>query len=93
MRVIGYIEHPIFKISIFKNDGRTSVKFENEHYEQTFKFGQDERFATIEGIQRWADQSLIEKVAEGFRHMHTAGLQASARAFPVDENTVFEDII
>jgi hypothetical protein len=93
MRVIGYIEHPVFKISIFKNDGRTSVKFENEQYEQTFKLGQDERFATIEGIQKWADPILIESVADGFRQMHSAKLKARERAFPDETTPVFEDIL
>lgn len=94
MRVIGYVEHPNFKISIFKNDGRTSVKFENEQYEQTFKLGDDERFATVEGIQKWVDQDLIEKVSAGFRQMHEARLQAMVRAFPpAIEAPIFEEII
>ncbi len=93
MRVIGYIDHPVFKISIFKNDGRTSVKFENEQYEQTFKLGQDERFATVEGIQKWADHVLLESVADGFRQMHAANLTARERAFPADATQVFEEII
>jgi hypothetical protein len=94
MRVIGYIEHPTFKISIFKNDGRTSVKFENEQYEQTFKLGEDERFVSVEGVQKWVDQDLIDKVSAGFRQMHEAKLQAIGRAFPpAKEAHVFEEII
>ena len=94
MRVIGYIEHPSLKISIFKNDGRTSVKFENEQYEQTFKLGDDERFATVEGVQKWVDQDLIEKVSAGFRLMHEAKLQAMSRVFlPETEAPSFEEII
>ncbi|MBN8677013.1 MAG: hypothetical protein J0M29_02240 [Chitinophagales bacterium] len=93
MRVIGYIEHPIFKISIFKNDGRTSVKFENELYEQTFKLGNDERFATVEGIQQWASPALLEKITDGFRLMHSANLAAREEAFPTDSDHAFEDII
>lgn len=94
MRVIGYVEHPAFKISIFKNDGRISVKFENEQYEQTFKLGEDERFASVENVQKWVDQELIDKVSAGFRLMHEARLQATGRAFPsAMALPVFEEII
>ena len=43
MRIIGQIEHPDLKITVFKSDNRISVKFENEGYEQIFKLGADER--------------------------------------------------
>jgi len=52
MRIIGHIEHPSLKISVFRYEGRTSVKFETALYEQTFKLGDDERFATLEGVQK-----------------------------------------
>ncbi|MBC7774128.1 MAG: hypothetical protein H7246_01715 [Phycisphaerae bacterium] len=93
MRIIGYIEHPSLKISVFKNDGRTSVKFETSRYEQTFKLGEDERFATVEGVQKLVDGPMIEKVLEGFRQMHSTSLEAIVRAFPTPEVALFEDII
>ena len=38
MRILGYIDHPVVKITVFKMDNKFSVKFESIHYEQTFKF-------------------------------------------------------
>ena len=32
MRIVGDIEHPRLKITVFKNDGRFSLKFENGKY-------------------------------------------------------------
>ncbi|MFN0212715.1 MAG: hypothetical protein ACKVT2_00550 [Saprospiraceae bacterium] len=93
MRIIGYIEHPILKITIFKNDGRSSVKFENSSYEQTFKLGEDERFVTLEGVQKLVDGPMVEKVLEGFRQMHGTRLEAMARAYPVNSGLEFEEII
>ena len=93
MRIIGNIEHPSLKISVFKNEGRTSVKFETALYEQTYKMGDDERFATLEGIQSWVDAALLERVMEGFRQMHSARLEANARQFPVRSEEIFEVII
>ena len=34
MRILGYLEHPTLKITVFKMDNRISVKFENSLYEQ-----------------------------------------------------------
>ncbi|MDX1912779.1 MAG: hypothetical protein SFV22_14910 [Saprospiraceae bacterium] len=93
MRIIGTIEHPQLKISVFRMDNRSTVKFENTRYEQTFKLGDDERFATVEGVQRWADAHLIQTVLEGFQIMHRAHLEAQARNFPATNEEIFEEII
>lgn len=93
MRIIGQIDHPSLKISVFKNEGRTSVKFETSLYEQTFKMGDDERFATLEGIAQWADKALIEQVMDGFRQMHAARLESMNRNYPASAEFVFETII
>jgi hypothetical protein len=93
MRIIGNIEHPSLKISVFKNEGRTSVKFETSLYEQTYKLGDDERFATLEGIQKLVDNQLLDQVQQGFRLMHSARLESMSRSFPVQTEGLFEEII
>ena len=94
MRIIGQIEHPVLKITIFRMDQRISVKFENERYEQTYKLGTDERFATVEGVQQWADAAMIEQVQLVFQQMHLLNLNAIERAYPTPElATQFEEII
>jgi hypothetical protein len=93
MRIIGQIEHPSLKISVFKNEGRTSVKFETAHYEQTYKLGDDERFATLEGVKQFVDNALIERTLEIFRQMHSTRLDVMARLYPVQAGEVFENII
>jgi len=93
MRIIGYIEHPSLKITVFKNDGRTSVKFETSLYEQTFKLGDDERFSTLDGAQKMVDGRMVEKVLEGFRQMHHTRLDTLARTFPAPSVELFEEII
>lgn len=92
MRIIGNIEHPILKISVFKADNRVSVKFETALYEQTFKLGDDERFASIEAVKEWVDAQLLEDVLAGFRQMHAARLSVEKRKFPATEEH-FEEII
>lgn len=93
MRIIGQIEHPSLKISVFKNEGRTSVKFETALYEQTFKLGDDERFTSVEGVQKIIDAPFLERIMEGFRLMHHARLETLSRTYPVQNEMMFEEII
>jgi hypothetical protein len=92
MRIIGQIDHPVFKISVFRMDNRISLKFENEGYEQTFKLGTDERTDTLEKVQQLVDAAFLEAVATNFQHMHRCRLEAFSRAFPPEAHA-FEEII
>lgn len=94
MRLIGQIEHPVLKISVFKMDGRVSVKFENAHYEQTFKFGNDERIQSLEDVQRVVDVVMAEEVLLNMQQQHRCRLAAMRRTFGEQSQTlVFEEII
>lgn len=93
MRIIGHIEHPHLKITVFRMDNRLSVKFENAMYEQTFKFGLDERLETFEDVQKLVDATFAEQVLTNFQQMHQARMAAFARAFPLENQPVFEEII
>jgi hypothetical protein len=93
MRIIGHIEHPNLKITVFRMDHRTSVKFENAMYEQTFKLGHDERLATLEAVRQFVDASFIEQVLGHFQQMHQTRMAAHGRAFPVETGVAFEEII
>ena len=93
MRIIGNIEHPSLKISVFKADKRISVKFENAQYEQTIKFGDDDRFSNLDAVRTFVDNKLLEDILEGFRHIHAARIAALLRVFPTDTSDAFEDII
>ncbi len=93
MRVIGYIEHPELKISVFKMDNRLSVKFENAWYEQTYKFGTDDRVSTLESVQNIVNEDFIHKVLEEMQNMHQIRLEALLREFPPAVEEAFEEII
>lgn len=93
MRIIGHIEHPHLKITVFKTGERVSVKFENALYEQTYKLGTDERFGSLEAVQQWADELFLQQVSAHFQQMHQARMAASARTFSSEDAPVFEEII
>ncbi len=93
MRIIGEVEHPILKITIFKMGERISVKFENERYEQTYKLGTDDRLTKVENIQKWVDAAFLEQVQLVFQKMHQTQMLATARLFPSETENIFEEII
>jgi hypothetical protein len=92
MRIIGNIEHPHLKITVFKMENRMSVKFENNLYEQTYKLSIDERFTDLQSVKNWIDATFIAEVLQQFQAMHQNRMQSIARVFPV-ENEFFEEII
>ena len=52
MRIIGYIEHPNLKITVFKNEGKVSVQLESGLNVQLYKFRDGE------GVENGRDHGL-----------------------------------
>lgn len=92
MRIIGYIDHPILKITVFKMDNKLSVKFETGLYEQTFKFRESNELNDLTSIQKLVDERLVEEVMENFAKMHLSKNEALGRFLPNAEEE-FEEII
>lgn len=93
MRLVGTIPHPFLLISVFRNDGRVSVKLENEGYEQTYKLGDDERFSDMEAIHRFVDEHFLEESLNIFVQMHAARRGSAGRMTPVAPDQEMEEII
>ena len=94
MRIIGYLETPGMKTTVFKMDNRLSVKFETGHYEQTYKFRSGEGVDTLDDAQRLIGESFLQEVARLFREIHKTRIQASAsqQRHP-EESDDWEEII
>ncbi len=84
MRIVGEIDHPRLKISIFKNEGKFSIKFEGGLLEQTYKFRDDERLGSVDHVKRIVDADFITEIENILRGMKQAQMQAMERAFPID---------
>jgi hypothetical protein len=93
MRIIGYIEHPILKITIFKMDNKISVKLESGLYEQTYKFRDSEHIQGVEGVKKLVDADFCKEVLQLFNQMHSIQNQAFTRTFPQQDDVEFEEII
>ena len=92
MRIIGNIDHPELKITIFKNDNRLSVKLESGLYEQTYKFRDGEGIENAEDVEKLFDAAFMERVLEMLRTMHQFKMNALSRQL-ADASESFEEII
>jgi hypothetical protein len=93
MRIIGQIEHPTLKITVFKMDNKLSVKFESGLYEQTYKFRESDSLNDFESVKKLVDPAYIDFVLAEFNNMHRAKNEALKRCMPVQQGEVFEEII
>ncbi|MEM1214836.1 MAG: hypothetical protein AAGJ82_04085 [Bacteroidota bacterium] len=66
MRILGYLERPGLKITVFKMDMRLSIKFENGALEQTYKFRVSEHLNTLAAINELVDEAFLQSVQERF---------------------------
>ncbi len=92
MRIIGHIEHPSLKVTIFKMDNKLSVKFENSLYEQTYKFRDGQGIDSVEAVQALVDDTFLEGIQQNFMAMHRLNQEASGRRNNASEEE-FERII
>jgi predicted DNA-binding protein with PD1-like motif len=70
MRIIGNIEHPNLKITVFKMDNKLSVKFESGLYEQTFKYRVQEGLENFEDVKKMVSEEMINEVNSNIQSMH-----------------------
>ena len=94
MRIIGHLDIPGVKTTVFKMDNRVSVKFETGLYEQTFKFRTGEGVDALDDVQKWVTPALIEQILQGFRQMHELRVKrVSEWQSTAEAGLPFEEII
>ncbi len=93
MRIIGYIDHPTLKITLFKTGNRYSMKFESGLYEQTYKFREGEGVEGVNDLRELIDPPFIEAVAAEIQRMHRLRAQAIARRQDNTDEEAFDEII
>ncbi len=93
MRIIGNIDHPNMKITIFKMDNKISIKFELGLYEQTYKFRESEFMENMEDAKKLVDATMIGEVLKNFNYMHKAKNEALGQLVKMEEEGEFPVII
>lgn len=78
MRIIGYIEHPVVKITVFSLNMKFAVKLEAGLLEQTYKFRESEQIRGLDDVKKYIDEDFIGRTLEIFREM-TSNIRDSAK--------------
>lgn len=69
MRIIGYIDHSVLKITIFDTESRMIIKFENPHFEQSYKIRKGDGMNNLQQITQLVDEPFLEQVYANFNGM------------------------
>jgi len=93
MRIVGYVEHPTLKITVFQMDNKLSIKFETGMYEQTYKFRATDELKTLEQIKTLVEGDFVNNVLAEFQKMHQFKNDALSKFLPQEEEDEFEEII
>ena len=93
MRIVGTIDHPILKITVFKMDEKFSIKFENGLLEQTYKIRAGSEINSFEEIKKMVDPKWINEVMQMLQQMNQSKLEATARFLVVNDEAEFDEII
>ncbi len=93
MRIIGDIPHPFLKITVFKNEGKLSIKCEAGLLEQIYKFRDDERLQSFEDIQKIVDEAFIKNMENVMSDMAIAKNDAMLRNLSVPQEDEFDVIL
>ena len=94
MRIIGYIEHPRLKITLFKMNNKFSAKFEIGLYEQTYKFREGTKLTDLNDLKKILDPSFIAAVEKEFKRMQQMKHLAIERfLLSQDADNEFDDIV
>jgi hypothetical protein len=82
MRILGYLDHPYLKITVFKTDTRLSIKVENGQLEQTYKFRPDDRCNSLREVRELVDHAFLAELEAHFRGMESTFRRTWERHFP-----------
>lgn len=93
MRILGYLDHPVLKITVFKTDTRLSIKFENGDFEQTYKFRPTDQTNSLQEINQLLDEEMVETVLRRFDQMKVDFNASFTRHFSPPEDDEFPSII
>lgn len=93
MRIFGYLDHPVYKVTVFKTDTRLSIKFENGDFEQTYKFRPTAQTNSLKEINHLLDDEFLQQVGSRFAAMKTDFNQTFNRNIEEPEEDEFPDII
>lgn len=72
MRILGYIEHPSIKFTVFEDNNKVIVQCEDGLCQQTYKFRSGGLVDDLESIKNLFDEAFIASIENQLSNMKTA---------------------
>jgi hypothetical protein len=91
MRIIGEIEHPVYKITVFSMNNRLSVKIEDKLIEQVFKFRDGSGIEGIEEVKSFLNDDFMKVVDESFIQLNKARITSLIHTQAAEDE--FDEIV
>ena len=66
MRIVGEVEHPIYKISILQHMGKFTLKIESDATEQSYKLRESETITNAADVIALVDEEFLKKIDRVF---------------------------
>lgn len=85
MRIVGYLDHERFKVTVFRMDNRLAVKFEDGGLEQVYKFRLEDRLTNLADVQRLVDPDFLAQVERVHQLMVSSQAAVIRRQLPPRE--------
>lgn len=93
MRIVGYIEHPIYKITIMHMNHRFALKIENDGIEQTYKLRSSDTIQNAEDIKKRVNPEFLKEIDTHFQALEKTRLGLLSISQDDKDGEEFEEII
>ena len=90
MRILGYITHDSYLITVFKMDDKFSIQFEKGLLVQTYKYRSGPNLNNLSDVKGMVARDYLTAVEKVFMQMDNTRMLFLPK---VDENDLFDEII
>lgn len=89
MRILGYIKHPTYLVTVFQMEDKFSIQFEKGLLVQTYKYRSGPLLSKMAELEAMVTSEYLEEVEKVFLAMD----KTRAKHIPIFEDDEFQDII
>ncbi len=91
MRIIKEITHPVYKVSIFVNDGRHHVKIQDQRIAVTYTLTEDQ-CENVNEVEDWIEKDVIERTSKVFPELSDIAVSALRQCIEEEDDEEIEII-
>ncbi len=79
MRIIGQIDHPVFKITVMQLGDKYVLKIEHALMEQTYKIREADEVRGFNDVSKLVDEQFLKECIDRFQSMNASLFESFKR--------------